>query len=194
MDKFLSSIVWALTIGTAQAAVVYDESVSGDLVNGQTVVPWNSPGFDLGALAVGGSSVLGSFGRPAGGSTDTDVLTWTIAPGTKLDAIRIDYTILEGDNGNGSYLAIAAGPTVGTGMATATSNLSDVLVPASSELLTAWAAGPYQFGTGLSRPLRPARIPCGPARSAPRWVTRWLSKSARFLNRASTPCCWWVWV
>jgi len=142
-----------LTTGGARAAVVYDESVSGDLINGQTTSPWQSPGHDLGILSVGASSVLGTVGRPPAGSQDTDVLTWTVAPGTQLDAIWIDYSILEGDNGNGSYLAIASGSSVGTGMATAAGNLSDALVPGSGDLLTAWAAGPYQFGAGLSAPL-----------------------------------------
>lgn len=153
LTQGLGAALAFLLAGPALATTVYDESVSGDLIDGQTASPWLSPGYNLGALSIGDTSVAGSFGLPAGGgAVDTDVLTWSIAPGMQLDAIQIDYTVLSGDNGNGSYLAIAAGATVGTGMATASGNLSDALVPSSGDLLTAWTT-PYAFGSSLTAPL-----------------------------------------
>lgn len=139
--------------GIAHAGVVYDETLDGDLANAMESAPWISPGTDLGVFTAGAHTVRGTFGRPPGSVLDSDVITWRIASGMKLDALLLNYAILEGDNGNGSYFSIAAGPTVGSGMTSAAGNLSDALVPASTDLLAAWSAGPYVFGTGPTVPL-----------------------------------------
>lgn len=153
------------------AATIYDELVDGDLVDGIKVSPWVSPGDVVGVLLPGSNVVVGDFGKHVGDlSEDTDTLTFEIAVGTQLDSIQMTYTVLSGNPGGGSYFAIQAGPSLGSGISSVAGNLSNKLVATSGDLLASFAAGPDFGGIGLSSPLAAGQY------------TLWMSETATDTN------------
>jgi hypothetical protein len=135
----------------AQAAVIHNEAVNGDLTDFVEVDPWLTAGTSLGTLSVGENTILGNFGTWAGDDA-SDVFTFEIPVGFQLDSIDLTY-IDNGASDGGSYMAIQGGTTLGTGMSTVGQNLSNALVDSSCDLLAMFEAGPAYGGIGLAGPL-----------------------------------------
>jgi len=98
---FLPAIAAA---GAAQASVVYDESVSGDLSNSGL-----APAPVL--FAAGNNLVFGSTGA-AGGVVDRDYFTFTLLPDHWLTLIEVLPGTTAIGGLNISFIAIQAGPQV----------------------------------------------------------------------------------
>lgn len=137
----------------AAAALSYDEATSGDFANANLASSGISPGTFAGVLSDTVNTIKGDFGISTSPVRDTDVFSFTIPAGFQLTAINLTYTTISGDSGGGSYFGIQGGLDIGTGFATVGSNLSNVLIDGSGELLARFAAGPEFDGTGLTAPL-----------------------------------------
>lgn len=118
--------------GTAQATVVHDESVSGDLSNSGA-----APTSIL--FAAGDNHVLGSTGRGTDGIVDRDYFTFTLLPDHWLSALEV----LPGTTSIGpatvSFLAIQAGPLVTV----------DPNAPSAGDLLGWRHYGPGDIGSDI---------------------------------------------
>jgi hypothetical protein len=103
LRALLASALLGLASAAAQAAVVWNESVSGDLSNdGQAPT-------SLGALAPGSNVVLGSAGLN-GQNLDRDFFSFNVPTGAILRSIMVqpNTTVF----GNFSFLGIAAAPQI----------------------------------------------------------------------------------
>ena len=86
--------------GLAQAAVAWDESVSGDL-SGDGLAP------SFAALVAGSNTLRGTTGRPAGGAIDRDYLHISVPAGHALQSlwVRTGTTTI----GGGSFVGLMSG-------------------------------------------------------------------------------------
>jgi hypothetical protein len=131
------AIVMAVPIYSAAAN--YDDSVS-DLSNlGSAPTSLN--------FEVGVNSVAGRMGRPAGGTIDADVFTFTVTPGHALTSINV----VRFEPLQNSFFAIASGSSID--QTSSANHLSNMLVSNTGEILTTLASGSYDGGTGLTAPL-----------------------------------------
>lgn len=81
-----------LVVSPAGAAIIYDESVQGDLVDFNTFedLDGNVLGFtggNLGTLAAGPGGVISSVAGTTDGNS-ADIFTVTVAAGTQIDSVR----------------------------------------------------------------------------------------------------------
>jgi len=148
-NYFLSifgALALALT-GSAQAAFVYLESISGDLSgdnNAPTLLHF-LPGTNL----ING--VMGDDEFGTGPPLDQDFFTFTLAPGEYLTAINVTQFSLLG--GSGSFFAISRGTSI-TVDSTA-NHLSNHLINGLGDILPTLDSGSYSGGLGLDAPLGP---------------------------------------
>ncbi|MEM7564071.1 MAG: hypothetical protein AAF353_13625 [Pseudomonadota bacterium] len=132
----------------SHAQLKHDEQLHGDLPDFVDVTPWVTPGFFLGDMNAGHSRILGTFGTDSSGLRDSDVFTFAIPDGYQLTSLDIMMTLVSGDQGNGSYVSVAQGDSLGTGIMTATGNLDDGLVSFDTDLLNFFSTG--EFTPGLA--------------------------------------------
>jgi len=135
---------------TAQALIIYDEALQGDLTDngGDGSVP-----TPIGTFGPGDNDVLGTMGDDGSNDDDSDLFTFGVPSGLQITSIALAYEVLSGDAGNGSYFAIQTGTSIGTTMSTVGDNSSNALAGESGDLLALWEAGPAFGGTGLVGPL-----------------------------------------
>lgn len=162
--KAKSTIVLCCTLlatafGSANAATIYDEAMEGDLSDFVEVSPWVTAGTPIGDLAIGANTVRGTFGLLT--PRDSDVVTFRVPAGHRLESIDLIYDVLSSTGGTGSYMAIQGGTELGTGMPTVANNLSNALVSSGGDLLAIFAAGPFAGGTGLQTPLEAGEYTLG---------------------------------
>ena len=153
MAHFAPVLILALFLYTplsAQAAVVHDEGVDGDLSN--------LPGAPtaLGTLALGESEFLGETLQDISGIVDRDYLTFTIGAGDLLTEIRLnDY---QAPNDNLGFIGLYAGNTASTPFG-ANPTLAELLGGAHINLAVAGDIFPFiedLFGEDkFDRPLGP---------------------------------------
>ena len=90
MKRTLIGIVLVLMAPAVFATVIYDETVSGDVVSTND----NPVGVDLGTLSIGVSTVIGTLP----GEVDNDWYQFSIGAGTELTSIIL--AAFGGDGGN----------------------------------------------------------------------------------------------
>jgi hypothetical protein len=126
------SLLSVFSGATAQAAISYDEGLSGDL-SGSGLSPTSI------SLSVGSNQVLGETGRDANGAVDRDYFTFVVPTGTEL----ISLWVLPGTTSGGarslSFIALEEGPQV-----------TVPIVPASAAGLLGWSHyGPDDVGEDI---------------------------------------------
>ncbi len=106
MTKLLPALMLGLLAHTASAAVVYDESVDGDL-SGVFAAPDALP------TATGDNTLIGSVGQNGGtGATngsDADYLTITVPAGASLTTITLDAYAANPMNTSQSFIGYVNG-------------------------------------------------------------------------------------
>jgi len=128
------------------AQVGWDEPTRGDL-SGSGAAP-TPVAFGLGANRVAGRMGRDSPAVPP----DADILSFAVPTGRQLTGIDLVTFAPDGDlGGGGSFVAIAAGPTISTD--DPTQHLSNALIDAPGDVLGLLDAGPTYGGAGLERPL-----------------------------------------
>ena len=131
---FVCLVMLAVSVGQVQAAVIYDESISGDLAS--------FPATVLGSLAAGTNTILGTAtGSP---SLDLDGFQFSIPVGFEL----IDITVSATEQG-GNFFNLRFDLFAGSGYGG--SNLENVLlsgIPSDTDSfsVTPLAAGIYTIG------------------------------------------------
>lgn len=82
--RILAASLGILTLcSSATAAVIYDESGSGDL---------DASATDLGSLSLGSNEIVGSW--PVSPPSDSDRFSVTLATGLQIDSINLSYDLL----------------------------------------------------------------------------------------------------
>jgi hypothetical protein len=132
----------------SRAGVIHDESLLGDLSDDGA-----SP--TLLAVSLGVNQVIGSTGL-VDGARDLDLFRIVIPEDAVLSSLRFSRYDETPTRSGGSFLAIAAGGEVDTGLGSV--HLSNVLVNGTGEWLDDLAAGsrfgpPHAMVTGLVAPL-----------------------------------------
>lgn len=139
------ALAWTLVAHSAMGAVVWNETVNGDL-SGDSQAPTPL------SFALGENTIQGSMGRDEPIlPIDRDIFTVTLAPGQQLTSIRVDS--LEGSGGGGSFYAV--GPGTQINLSDPATHLSNTLLNQSGEVLDDLVHNPFQGGTGISGPLGP---------------------------------------
>jgi len=133
---------------TSHAEMIHDESLLGDLSDDGA-----SP--TLLAVSLGANQVIGSAGL-VNGARDLDLFRIVIPQDAVLSSLRFSRYDETPTRSGGSFLAVAAGGSVETGLGSA--HMSNVLVNGAGEWLDDLAAGsrfgpPHAIVTGLTAPL-----------------------------------------
>lgn len=145
LSAFAAALVVIACAIPVQATTVYDEAISGDLLNADFGNPTgHSSGTALGTFSVGSNTVVGEMGNVSGASDD-DIFTFVVPSGHQLDAILLGYTASGGGVGTGSYFAINDGPYVATLGSLTSDNLGDALTETPGDIMA-----DLQLGTTLS--------------------------------------------
>lgn len=117
----------------------------------------NAP-TSLGTFGAGLHLITAHFGDDGSNNDDNDLFTFNVPAGHEITSLKVLSYAVSGNNGNGSFFAIAAGPVIGTTMTTATNHLGNRLFSGPGELLDKLAEGAY-FGTPRIAPHHP--LPAG---------------------------------
>ena len=121
----------ALLMNLAQGAVIYNETVSGDLSN-SGLAP------NVVTVGLGSNQIFGTTGSSAG-TVDRDYFTFSVAPGLQLSAI----TILPGTTTGGALSTSFIGVQAGTQVTLATNASS------AAGLLGWWHYGPADVNSNI---------------------------------------------
>ena len=126
-------------LGRAAAGVIYDEAINGD-------APQNFPGFNLGVMGIGTSTVLGALP----GNFDADAFTFTVAAGTQVNDL-----ILASFAGPGGAIDFTPGKgfpgAPGIGAGNVGSDLLDIL-----QVVNPLGPGTYSFQMRTGTNVNPA--------------------------------------
>jgi hypothetical protein len=125
--------------------ILHPESAFGDF-SGDGGAP-----TDLGMFGAGLHHITAHYGDDGSNNDDADIVTFCIPEGYELVGLDVASYAVGGNNGQGSFFAIADGKAIGTTIPTATNHLGNALISKTGDLLGPLANAAYFGNTRVSR-------------------------------------------